>query len=203
MEEEIKENKSKKLFKNMSKKAKIACGIVIVVLIAIFVMFGINRNSKVDTAYLNELLTKSSELTTAKLTIKGLSEYHDEGVYIFNKSDFTLYYTTTIRAGINLENVKITSDAIKKKIYITIPEAEIFDAKVDTNDIKVFGSGFALFNTNEKEDMAKALSLAEEDAMEYAKTTGILELANEQSETLIKGLLVNAIPSGYTIEVRK
>lgn len=166
-------------------------------------MFGINRNSKVDTAYLNELLTKSSELTTAKLTIKGLSEYHDEGVYIFNKSDFTLYYTTTIRAGINLENVKITSDAIKKKIYITIPEAEIFDAKVDTNDIKVFGSGFALFNTNEKEDMAKALSLAEEDAMEYAKTTGILELANEQSETLIKGLLVNAIPSGYTIEVRK
>lgn len=203
MEEEIKENKSKKLFKNMSKKAKIACGIVIVVLIAIFVMFGINRNSKVDTAYLNELLTKSSELTTAKLTIKGLSEYHDEGVYIFNKSDFTLYYTTTIRAGINLENVKITSDAIKKKIYITIPEAEIFEAKVDTNDIKIYGSGFALFNTNEKEDMAKAISLAEEDAMEYAKTTGILELANEQSETLIKGLLVNAIPSGYTIEVRK
>lgn len=203
MEEEIKENKSKKLFKNMSKKAKIACGIVIVVLIAIFVMFGINRNSKVDTAYLTELLTKSSELTTAKLTIKGLSEYHDEGVYIFNKSDFTLYYTTTIRAGINLENVKITSDAIKKKIYITIPEAEIFEAKVDTNDIKIYGSGFALFNTNEKEDMAKAISLAEEDAMEYAKTTGILELANEQSETLIKGLLVNAIPSGYTIEVRK
>lgn len=203
MEEEIKENKSKKLFKNMSKKAKIACGIVIVVLIAIFVMFGINRNSKVDTAYLTELLKKSSELTTAKLTIKGLSEYHDEGVYIFNKSDFTLYYTTTIRAGINLENVKITSDAIKKKIYITIPEAEIFEAKVDTNDIKIYGSVFALFNTNEKEDMAKALSLAEEDAMEYAKTTGILELANEQSETLIKGLLVNAIPSGYTIEVRK
>ena len=203
MEEEIKENKLKKLFKNMSKKAKIVCGIVIVVLIAIFVMFGINRNSKVDTAYLSELLTKSSELTTAKLTIKGLSEYHDEGVYIFNKSDFTLYYTTTIRAGINLENVKITSDAIKKKIYITIPEAEIFEAKVDTNDIKIYGSGFALFNTNEKEDMAKAISLAEEDAMEYAKTTGILELANEQSETLIKGLLVNAIPSGYTIEVRK
>ena len=203
MEEEIKENKLKKLFKNMSKKAKIVCGIVIVVLIAIFVMFGINRNSKVDTAYLSELLTKSSELTTAQLTIKGLSEYHDEGVYIFNKSDFTLYYTTTIRAGINLENVKITSDAIKKKIYITIPEAEIFEAKVDTNDIKIYGSGFALFNTNEKEDMAKAISLAEEDAMEYAKTTGILELANEQSETLIKGLLVNAIPSGYTIEVRK
>ena len=156
-----------------------------------------------DTTYLTELLTRSSELTTAKLTIKGLSEYHDEGIYVFNKSDFTLYYTTTIKAGVNLENVKITTDSIKKKIYITIPKAEIFEAKVDTNDIKIFGSGFAIFNTNEKEDMAKVISLAEEDAKEYAKTTGILELANDQSEALIKGLLTNAIPSGYTIEIIK
>ena len=203
MEEEIEEKKSKNFFKKLSKKAKIVCGIVIIVLIAIFVIFGINRKSTVDIAYLTELLTRSSELTTAKLTIKGLSEYHDEGVYLFNKSDFTLYYTTTIKAGINLENVKITSNSIKKKIYITIPKAEIFEAKVDTNDIKIFGSGFAIFNTNEKEDMAKAISLAEEDAKEYAKTTGILELANDQSEALIKGLLTNAIPSGYTIEVIK
>ena len=203
MEEEIEEKKSKNFFKKLSKKAKIVCGIVIIVLIAIFVIFGINRKSTVDTAYLTELLTRSSELTTAKLTIKGLSEYHDEGVYLFNKSDFTLYYTTTIKAGINLENVKITTDSIKKKIYITIPKAEIFEAKVDTNDIKIFGSGFAIFNTNEKEDMAKAISLAEEDAKEYAKTTGILELANDQSEALIKGLLTNAIPSGYTSEVIK
>jgi len=203
MEEEIEEKKSKNFFKKLSKKAKIVCGIVIIVLIAIFVIFGINRKSTVDTAYLTELLTRSSELTTAKLTIKGLSEYHDEGIYLFNKSDFTLYYTTTIKAGINLENVKITTDSIKKKIYITIPKAEIFEAKVDTNDIKIFGSGFAIFNTNEKEDMAKAISLAEEDAKEYAKTTGILELANDQSEALIKGLLTNAIPSGYTLEVIK
>lgn len=203
MEEEIEEKKSKNFFKKLSKKAKIVCGIVIIVLIAVFVLFGINRNSKVDTTYLTELLTRSSELTTAKLTIKGLSEYHDEGVYVFNKSDFTLYYTTTIKAGVNLENVKITTDSIKKKIYITIPKAEIFEAKVDTNDIKIFGSGFAIFNTNEKEDMAKAISLAEEDAKEYAKTTGILELANDQSEALIKGLLTNAIPSGYTIEIIK
>ena len=203
MEEEIEEKKSKNFFKKLSKKAKIVCGIVIIVLLAIFVIFGINRKSTVDTAYLTELLTRSSELTTAKLTIKGLSEYHDEGIYLFNKSDFTLYYTTTIKAGINLENVKITTDSIKKKIYITIPKAEIFEAKVDTNDIKIFGSGFAIFNTNEKEDMAKAISLAEEDAKEYAKTTGILELANDQSEALIKGLLTNAIPSGYTLEVIK
>ena len=90
-----------------------------------------------------------------------------------------------------------------KKIYITLPEAEIFEAKVDPNDIKFYGAGFALFNVDEKEDLARALAAAEKDAMEYAKTTGILELANQQSETLVKGILANAIPSGYTIEFRK
>ena len=43
MEEEIEEKKSKNFFKKLSKKAKIVCGIVIIVLIAIFVIFGINR----------------------------------------------------------------------------------------------------------------------------------------------------------------
>ena len=77
------------------------------------------------------------------------------------------------------------------------------DVKVDPNNIKFYGTGFALFNVNEKEDLAKALSLAEADARKEASSTGILDLANQQSETLIKGILANAIPKGYTMEVKK
>ena len=200
------EGKKKRYFsflKKLSKKVKIIIGIIIILIIALFVFFGINRKSDVDTIFLTHILTKSSELTTAKLKITGLSEYHDEGIYIFNRADFTMCFTATIRAGINLENVKIESDSIQKKIFITIPEAEIFEAKVDPNDIKFYGTGFALFNVNEKEDLAKALALAEEDAKKEASNTGILELANQQSETLIKGILANAIPDGYTMEVKK
>ena len=112
-------------------------------------------------------------------------------------------FTATIRAGINFENVKIDSDPIQKKIFIEIPNAEIFDAKVDPNDLRFYGTGFALFNVNEKEDLAKALSLAEEDAKKEASNTGILELANQQSETLIRGILSNTIPKGYTLEIKR
>lgn len=202
MENHVKEKKTIKLLKGLSKKVKFIIGIFIIITICVFIVLGVNRKSSVDTTFLTQILTKSSELTTAKLKITGLSEYHDEGVYIFNRSDFTMCYSTIIRAGINLKNVKIDSDGFQKKIYITIPKAEIFEAKVDPNDIKFYGTGFALFNVNEKEDLSKALSLAEKDAMEYAKNTGILELANQQSETLIKGILANAIPNGYTMEVR-
>lgn len=184
----------------LSKKSRIIIGIIIILLIILFIIFGIKRKPDIDTTYLTQILTKSSELTTAKLRITGLADYHDQGVYILNRSDFTMCYTTTIRAGINLDDVKITSDSYQKTIFITIPKAEIFEAKVDPNDIKFYNSGFALLNVNEKEDMSKALSLAEQEAMEYAKTTGILEMANQQSETLIKGLLDSAIPNGYKIE---
>jgi hypothetical protein len=202
-EKEAKKGNVIKFFLGLSKKAKIIIGVAILVLIAGFVIFGINRHASVDTVFSSQILTKSSELTTAKLKIQGISDYHDEGLYVLNRSDFTMRYCTTIRAGINLENVKIEADSFNKKIYITLPEAEIFEAKVDPNDIKFYGAGFALFNVDEKEDLARALAAAEKDAMEYAKTTGILELANQQSETLVKGILANAIPSGYTIEFRK
>lgn len=205
MEEDIKKEKKNyfKWLNNLSKKVKIIIGVIIILGIILFAIFGINRKPKVDTVFLKQILTKSSELTTAKLTITGLSDYHDEGVYIFNRSDFTMRFTAVIRAGINLENVQIDSDPIQKKIFITIPDAEIMDVKVDPNDIKFYGTGFALFNVNEKEDLAKALSLAEADARKEASSTGILDLANQQSETLIKGILANAIPKGYTMEVKK
>lgn len=205
MEEDIK-NEKKNYFKwlnNLSKKVKIIIGVIIILGIILFAIFGVNRKPKVDTVFLKQILTKSSELTTAKLTITGLSDYHDEGVYIFNRADFTMCFTSVIRAGINLENVIIDSDPIQKKIFITIPDAEIIDVKVDPNNIKFYGTGFALFNVNEKEDLAKALSLAEQDARKEESNTGILDLANQQSEILVKGILANAIPKGYTMEVKK
>lgn len=141
MENQVKKRNVFKALKGLSKKMKVIIGIAIIVVICLFIVLGVNRKSDVDTTFLTQILTKSSELTTAKLKITGLSEYHDEGIYIFNRSDFTMCYTTIIRAGINLENVKIDSDPVQKKIYITIPKAEIFEAKVDPNDIKFYGTG--------------------------------------------------------------
>jgi hypothetical protein len=112
-----------------------------------------------------------------------------------------MVYTATVRAGINIDEVKIESNNIDK-IYITIPDAQIQEAKVDPSSIKYFDEKFALFNVNGKEDSNKAIVLAEGAAIEEAANTGILELANSQSETLIKGILANAIPDGYIIEIK-
>lgn len=201
--------KIKELFFKVFKttKSKVIFGVIIALLI-IFVCslpFIYNRKSTIDTNQMNLLLSKSSELTTAKLKITAMSEFKDSGIAILNKSDFVMVYTATVRAGINMEDVRIEPNEVVKKINIYIPKAQIQETKVDTNpeNIKFFDTKFALFNVNEKEDLAKAISLAEEEAKKEAEKTGILELANQQSATLIKGILAETIPEGYEIEIKE
>ena len=160
----------------------------------------------VDTRALKAELIESSELTTAKLNLTCMSDFKDTGVVILNKADFIMVYDVTVRAGIDMEKVDIPEDKIdniNKVINVSIPRATIQSANVDPATIKYFDEHFALFNVNEKEDANKAQELAQEDAMKKAVDSGILEMADNQSAALIKGILSNAIPDGYTIEIAK
>ena len=197
-EKKANSNKRKILkFLTKTKKRKTITAIVILVIVisvalSIFISLNYNYQAKADTEYLNALVSKSSELT----------KYTDEGIDIINKADFTMVYKATVRAGINVDEVEITSDDENKIIYVSIPKATVQEIKIDNSSIEYFDQKFALFNTDEKEDNNKAIALAEEAAEKEAANMGVLELANEQSATLIKGILANAIPDGYIIEVK-
>lgn len=192
----------KKMFK--SKVGTIVSLSVIGLTVVLFIMvINYNDKEKVDTEYLFTKLTKASELTTAKLEYTGFSEYKDKGIAIINKSDFLMVYTANARAGIDVKEVKITSDDLSKVIWITIPKAKILSVNVDPKNIKYYDEKFSLFNFNQKEDSDRAQALAEEEAKKELAKMGILKMADEQAETLIKGLLIDAIPKGYEIKVKK
>lgn len=192
----------KKMFKS---KVGTIVGLSVIGLTIVLVIMAINYNDKekVDTEYLFTKLTKASELTTAKLEYTGFSEYKDKGIAILNRSDFLMVYTANARAGIDVKEVKITSDDLSKVIWITIPKAKILSVNVDPKNIKYYDEKFSLFNFNQKEDSDRAQALAEEEAKKELAKMGILKMADEQAETLIKGLLIDAIPKGYEIKVKK
>lgn len=176
--------------------------LIIIILLGIIGFGGFTyykkMNPTVDTSFLKGELVKASELTTAKLTLKGITTY-DNNEKMLKKTKFVMEYKANVRAGINLEDVVIESDPVEKIIYITIPEASILEVKVDNSSIKYYDQQSGWFNGDDKIDADKAKLQAEQEAGEDAKASGIIELANEQSETLIKGILANAIPDGYTI----
>lgn len=161
----------------------------------------------VDVRILKSQLIESSELTTAKLNLSCFAEFKDTGIKIINKSDFLMVYDATVRAGIDLEDVEIPEDKvdnIDKIIYITIPKAKLLgDPAVDPKTIKYYDEHFALFNVNEKEDANKAQALAQDRAKEQALKSGLIEMADKQSEALVVGLLSKIAPEGYRVEVLK
>ena len=55
---------------------------------------------------------------------------------------------------------------------------------------------------NSKEDANKAQALAEENAKEELAKMGILKMADNQAESLIKGIIQDSIPNDYKIEVK-
>lgn len=198
-----KEEKTKKPFSKIKLiKITVITTLIIVAIIAIAIYI-YNKNKKIDTTYLTAKLEKSSELTTAKLTFKGIYEYNDEGIAVINKSNFVMVYEATARAGIDVKEVKIEQDDFKPIVWVTIPKAKVLDVKVDTSSIKYLRTDFALLNPNPKEDANNANTLAEEDAKKEVEEMGILSAADEQAETLIKGLLQNSIPKKYEIQIKK
>jgi len=181
----------------------VAISVIAVIILSIVLLFTYNNRSELNTKYIIAKLEEASELTTAKLTYTGFSEYKDKGIAIINRSDFLMVYKATARAGINVKDVKVESNSITKTILITIPKAEILEVKVDPGEITYYDEGFALFNFNSKEDANKAQKLAEEKAIDELKNMGILKMADDQAEALIKGLIQDVIPKGYTIKVNK
>ena len=179
--------------------------LVIVVLIAIGAVvaryFLYNKQEKVSNDIVQATLEEASELTTAKLTYKGYGKYKDGGVTFINRSDFLMVYKATMRAGIDLKKVDTAVDDEKKIIWVTVPKAEIQEVKIDPSSIKYYDEKIALFNTNEKEDANKAQELAEKEAKKEAKNLGVLELADKQAKSLIKGILKD-VSNGYTIKFK-
>ncbi len=197
----LKELETKILKNKVGKSIILVCLVITVLLIAI--LFIKNKEAEIDTTYIISTLEKSSELTTAKLTYKGFSSFKDTGIPIINRSDFLMVYTATARAGIDVKEIDVSADHKTKTIVLTIPKAKILDIKVEPSDIKYYDEKFALFNVNQKEDSDRAKVLAENEAKVEISKMGILKMADDQAEALIKGLLQDTVPKDYKIDVKQ
>ena len=181
----------------------VVVGIVVAIVLTAILVVSSGSGNKVDTTYISTQLEKASELITAKLHFTGMSEFQDEGTKFINKSDFTMVYEATANAGIDVKNVKIGADEENRVINITIPKATVISVKVNPASIRYFDEKFALFNNNQKEDSNKAIALAEEEAKKEVARMGVLEMADQQAEALIKGLVQDSIPRDYTIKIKR
>ncbi len=190
------------LIKRKAKKYGFIAGAILIAALVAGIYF-YQSEEEVSTEYILSTLEKSSELTTAKLNYEGFSKFTDEGTPIINKGDFSMLYQATARIGIDMDKVEVKKNSLSKEYVVKIPKAEVLDVSVDPGTIEYYNEKFVLFNVNQKEDANKAQKLAEEQAMEKVAEMGVLEMADDQAELVIKGLLSEVISDDYELVIER
>ena len=149
------------------------------------------KEPELTSSFINGKLEAVSELTTAKLTYTGLIKYSEGSIPFLTQNSFSMIYTATVRAGIDLS--KAVVEITEEEVVIMLPACEIQSVDIDEESIEFYDEKWALFNRSTKEDVIDMVSAAKEDVTKKADIKSLLESASLQTEALVKGLLEDTI----------
>ncbi len=133
-----------------------------------------------------------SELSTSQFTYNGIAElYKDES---HQKIMCYIRYNATIKAGIDMKDVKFDVDEASKTVTVTLPSIKITSSPVDEKTLSFIPS-------NPKAELSTILTTCKEDAEREASESGeLLDAAEENLKSIIEGLLTPILsPQGYKI----
>lgn len=123
--------KINELFKKLGKNTVL----VIVILIIVLALFLIITNKKGETT----ITTKSELIKILDISELSSVEYVYNGIATKTKKDnkvaYYVSYNGKVRAGVNIKDIKYDEDPINKKIIVTLPEIQIFDAIVEAGQL--------------------------------------------------------------------
>lgn len=195
-------------------------GIIIIIIAVIALFFGgirigkmlygsslTKEKTEITETLLYQQLEQENELSTVKYFYTDMGKYEnsiqvgDTNVPFTTKS-FIISYDGIIKAGIDMDEVKITLK--EKEITITIPEAQILSHEVDEDSIQVYDEKNSIFNGLSTEDVSNFRKERKEAMEQRAVEAGILEEAGENAkkslQTLYRVFLENdEYEDGYSI----
>ncbi len=152
---------------------------------------GESREQTITIETVEKRLEDLADLSTAELIYTNLYTVTEGKIPFLTQKGFSMVYTARVRAGIDMGGVTVAVD--DRRVTVTLPPAAIQTLKVDPESIRFYDEKHALFNWDKKTDVTQAIALAEADTREKADTDGLLKLASQRAEVIVKGLLEDAV----------
>lgn len=153
----------------------------------------VEKKVDVTNEFVEEKLTNIGELSTLDVQYMGIIRVEDhEGVSYINKVGYSMLYTVDARIGIQFDDIQVSvsDDAVT----VTIPDAEVLSRHVDGTTLQFFDEKWALFKSNELNDVTAAITLAEENFDEQSEQIeSYLKTAKSRAELSVRSLLEGAI----------
>ena len=219
LEEEYLEKLEKKFRKQFAKKyRKMFLGLLAgfaVLLLIIIILFStvLNQNKKIkelkDTPIVVNPITTEISLDTIQSKMSNIGELVSQEFYYTNAGKFSdpkeignitlpFAFTTksfiakwdgSIKAGIDLVDVIITTDETAKKIIVKMPKATILSHEIDSESFEALDEKNGLFNPIKVADYKKFETTCKIEMEERAIGNGILEKATENAQGILRNLI--------------
>lgn len=147
-----------------------------------------------------EQLVECSELATMKLEYRGLVTYEEGELPLLTKKAFTMIYDADVRAGVDLSQA--TVEVAGSSVKVSLPAATVQSIAIDPDSLQFYDQRYALLNWQDRDDTAKALQMAQDDAEAKVDHTAMIGDAQKQAETIVETMLLPFTEDGdYTVEV--
>lgn len=147
-----------------------------------------------------EQLVECSELATMKLEYRGLVTYEEGELPLLTKKAFTMIYDADVRAGVDLSQA--TVEVAGSSVKVSLPAATVQSIAIDPDSLQFYDQRYALLNWQDRDDTAKALQMAQDDAEAKVDRTAMIGDAQKQAETIVETMLLPFTEDGdYTVEV--
>lgn len=167
-------------------------GIVILLALLVIVVIGayhIYDSKRAKPDVIEGKLRAASEVTTQKYVATGVIEETEGKIPLITKDQFLIKYTATVRAGFDLSEAKVS--VTDSKVTVTVPHSKVQGVEVPAKSIEFIDTNFSVIRSGKK-SAAAAIADAEKDAKASAKSSGLLEAADENAEAVIKNLIQEA-----------
>ena len=177
--------------KKKSIRPVIYLALVAVIAVAVSVTVVSSKKENVTIDVIMGKIENASELTSAKMICTGLKHYSDGKIPFLTEEAFSMTYSATVRAGIDMDklDVKVTHS----KVIINVPEVEIQDINIDDDSIQFYDKKFSLFSGDSKEDVIAARKEIKKDVQEKVEVQELKKTAKTQIEVLLKSLFEDSI----------
>lgn len=166
----------------------------IILIAAIFVITKGDNQPAYDSSSVFERIQQIQELSLVQYNYTGVVGFKDNKTLAdidipFTKKFFLVKFDGLIKAGINLEEIKLDIDQETNSASVTLPAATIMQNSIDEKSLTVYDQSMNILNPIKIEDYNNAIS-DEKDLMEKkAIEKGILEQSDTQAKLLLTSLL--------------
>ena len=162
-----------------------------VIIVALFLLKNSGKKTIVTSSTLREVIS-ISELSTGEFCYNGVVSIPEKDNP--SKTDYSVKYDSTVKAGIDANNIDFKIDEKNKTIRPIIPQIKI-------NDVIINEGSISTIPENATAKLKETLLYCKEDALnEASKNQKLMEIAKSNLQDSITALLTPIIKqNGYKI----